>query len=81
MVKTPFGCDPVVGSLTTSKKYKVTNRIQEETKHRVYDAVFNFIDSRYYNVFAAVSSNRTMNCACLPVARKRASTQLDVVKV
>ncbi|PWA74234.1 polycomb group protein FIE2 [Artemisia annua] len=85
MVKTPFGCDPVVGSLTPSKEYRVTNRIQEETKHGVYDAVFNFIDSRYYNVFATVSRNRYLFGTSRNELRdayllleNEASTQLDV---
>jgi len=54
-----LGCDPVVGSLTSSKKreYRVTNRLQEG-KRPLYAVVFNFIDSRYFNVFATVGGNR-----------------------
>ena len=54
-----LGCDPVVGSLTCSKKreYRVTNRLQEG-KRPLYAVIFNFIDSRYFNVFATVGGNR-----------------------
>ena len=54
-----LGCEPVVGSLTPSKKrdYRVTNRLQEG-KRPLYAVVFNFIDSRYLNVFATVGGNR-----------------------
>ncbi|GJX56716.1 reverse transcriptase domain-containing protein [Tanacetum coccineum] len=59
MVKTTLGCEPVVGSLKPSRKrdYRVTNRLQEG-KRPIYAVVFNFIDSRYYNVFATVGGNR-----------------------
>ncbi|KAE8637212.1 hypothetical protein CSA_021115 [Cucumis sativus] len=51
--------EPVVGLLTPSKKkeYRVTNRLQEG-KRPLYAVVFNFIDSRYFNVFATVGGNR-----------------------
>jgi polycomb protein EED len=54
-----LGCEPVVGSLAPSKKkeYRVTNRLQEG-KRPLYAIVFNFIDSRYLNVFATVGGNR-----------------------
>jgi len=57
-----LGCDPVVGSLTASKKreYRVTNRLQEG-KRPLYAVVFNFIDSRYFNVFATVGGNRVLS--------------------
>ncbi|MCD7463905.1 hypothetical protein HAX54_051682 [Datura stramonium] len=60
--KVPLGCEPVVGSLTPSKKkeYRVTNRLQEG-KRPLYAVVFNFIDSRYFNVFATVGGNRVLN--------------------
>ncbi|XP_057950275.1 polycomb group protein FIE1 isoform X2 [Malania oleifera] len=66
MAKTPLGCEPVVGSLTPSKKreYRVTNRLQEG-KRPLYAVVFNFIDSRYYNVFATVGGNRVTVYQCL----------------
>lgn len=54
-----LGCEPVVGSLTSSRKkeYRVTNRLQEG-KRPLYAVAFNFIDSRYFNVFATVGGNR-----------------------
>ena len=63
MVKTTLGCEPVVGSLAPSRKrdYRVTNRLQEG-KRPIYAVVFNFIDSRYYNVFATVGGNRVSYC-------------------
>lgn len=59
MAKTQLGCEPVVGSLTPSKKkdYKVTNRLQEG-KRPLYAVAFNFIDSRFFDVFATVGGNR-----------------------
>ncbi|GMN56181.1 hypothetical protein TIFTF001_025306 [Ficus carica] len=59
MAKVSLGSEPVVGSLTPLKKreYKVTNRLQEG-KRPLYAVVFNFIDSRYFNVFATVGGNR-----------------------
>lgn len=59
MAKLTVGSEAVVGSLTTPKKkdYKVTNRLQEG-KRPLYAVVFNFIDSRFYNVFATVGGNR-----------------------
>lgn len=59
MAKIALGCEPVVGSLTPSKKreYRLTNRLQEG-KRPLYAVVFNFIDSRYFNVFATVGGNR-----------------------
>lgn len=61
MAKITLGCEPVVGSLTPSKKrdYRVTNRLQEG-KRPIYAVVFNFIDSRYFNVFATVGGNRVL---------------------
>ncbi|KAK6230371.1 hypothetical protein QUC31_001889 [Theobroma cacao] len=66
MAKTPIGLEPVVGSLTPSKKreYRVTNRLQEG-KRPLYAVVFNFIDSRYFNVFATVGGNRVTVYQCL----------------
>lgn len=59
MAKYALGSEPVVGLLTPSKKkeYRVTNRLQEG-KRPLYAVVFNFIDSRYFNVFATVGGNR-----------------------
>ncbi|KAI3986594.1 hypothetical protein MKX01_014132 [Papaver californicum] len=70
---TTLGCEPAVGSLTltSSKKrdYRVTNRLQEG-KRPIYAVVFNFVDSRYFNVFGTVGQNRkeesfyTLSWAC-----------------
>uniref|UniRef100_A0A6N2MSP5 Uncharacterized protein n=1 Tax=Salix viminalis TaxID=40686 RepID=A0A6N2MSP5_SALVM len=66
MAKIALGCEPVVGSLTPSKKreYRLTNRLQEG-KRPLYAVVFNFIDSRYFNVFATVGGNRVTVYQCL----------------
>ncbi|CAN1168071.1 Polycomb group protein FIE1 [Linum perenne] len=66
MARIPLGCEPVVGSLVPSKKrdYRVTNRLQEG-KRPLYAVVFNFIDSRYFNVFATVGGNRVTVYQCL----------------
>lgn len=66
MAKIPLGCEPVVGSLTATKKrdFRVTNRLQEG-KRPIYAVVFNFIDSRFYNVFATVGGNRVTVYQCL----------------
>ncbi|GKV45796.1 hypothetical protein SLEP1_g52840 [Rubroshorea leprosula] len=64
MAKTPIGLEPVVGSLTPSKKreYRFANRLQEG-KRPLYAVVFNFIDSRYFSVFATVGGNRLKDVA------------------
>ncbi|OIW03160.1 hypothetical protein TanjilG_11797 [Lupinus angustifolius] len=61
-----LGNEPVVGSLTSSKKkdYRITNRLQEG-KRPLYAIVFNFLDSRYFNVFATVGLNRVTVYQCL----------------
>ncbi|CAI0437094.1 unnamed protein product [Linum tenue] len=66
MARIPLGCEPVIGSLVPSKKrdYRVTNRLQEG-KRPLYAVVFNFIDSRYFNVFATVGGNRVTVYQCL----------------
>eukprot|EP00249_Psilotum_nudum_P014713 c24960_g1_i5 orf=731-1816(-) len=59
-VRTGLGTSPVVGSLVSAKKrkeYKVSNRLQEG-KRPIYAVCFNFLDSRYYNVFATAGGNR-----------------------
>ncbi|KAL5978182.1 Polycomb group protein fie2 [Asimina triloba] len=63
---TALGCEPVVGSLTATKKreYKVSNRVPEG-KRPLYAIAFNFLDSRYYNVFATVGGNRVTIYQCL----------------
>lgn len=62
-----LGTEPVVGNLNSSRKkeYRVTNRLQEG-KRPLYAVVFNFIDSRYFNVFATVGGNRVTIYQCLP---------------
>ncbi|KAK1283948.1 Polycomb group protein FIE2 [Acorus calamus] len=66
MAKTALGCEPSVGSLVPTKKreYRVTNRIQEG-KRPIYAIVFNFVDARYYSVFATVGGNRITIYQCL----------------
>ncbi|WJX10147.1 Polycomb group protein fie2 [Trifolium repens] len=61
-----LGSEPVIGNLNPSKKreYRVTNRLQEG-KRPLYAIVFNFIDSRYFNVFATVGGNRVTIYHCL----------------
>lgn len=56
-----LGREPITGALNPSKKreYRVTNRLQEG-KRPLYAVVFNFIDSRYFNVFATVGGNRVL---------------------
>ncbi|MCO5558478.1 hypothetical protein L7F22_012062 [Adiantum nelumboides] len=60
-VKSGLGTDPVVGLLGGAvkkrKEYKVCNKLQEG-KRPVYAVCFNFIDSRFYNVFATAGGNR-----------------------
>ncbi|KAK3199479.1 hypothetical protein Dsin_022894 [Dipteronia sinensis] len=66
MAKAAIGSEALVGSLTPSKKrdYRVTNKLQEG-KRPLYAVVFNFIDSRYFNVFATVGGNRVTVYQCL----------------
>ncbi|TXG67380.1 hypothetical protein EZV62_008655 [Acer yangbiense] len=66
MAKVAIGSEALVGSLTPSKKrdYRVTNKLQEG-KRPLYAVVFNFIDSRYFNVFATVGGNRVTVYQCL----------------
>ncbi|RRT52660.1 hypothetical protein B296_00050326 [Ensete ventricosum] len=63
MAKSGLGCEPAVGSLTASRKreYKVSNRVHEG-KRPLYAMAFNFIDARYYDVFATVGGNRVSSC-------------------
>ncbi|XP_077243495.1 transducin/WD40 repeat-like superfamily protein [Tasmannia lanceolata] len=64
--KTALGSEPAVGTLTVSKKkeYRVTNRLQEG-KRPLYAIAFNFVDARYFNVFATVGGNRATIYQCL----------------
>ncbi|XP_073114095.1 polycomb group protein FIE1 isoform X4 [Elaeis guineensis] len=67
MAKTgQLGCEAAVGSLTPAKKkeYKVSNRLHEG-KRPLYAISFNFIDARYYDVFATVGGNRVTVYRCL----------------
>ncbi|KAJ0102368.1 hypothetical protein Patl1_04329 [Pistacia atlantica] len=66
MAKTAIGSEPLVGSLVPSKKrdYRVTNKLQEG-KRPLYAVAFNFIDSRYFNVFATFGGNRATVYQCL----------------
>ena len=59
MSKIALGNESLVGSLTPSNKksYKVTNRIQEGKKP-LYAVVFNFLDSRFFNVFVTAGRNK-----------------------
>ncbi|CAK8579416.1 unnamed protein product [Lathyrus sativus] len=61
-----LGSEPVIGILNPSKKreYRVTNSHQEGKCH-LYVVVFNFINSRYVNVFAIVGSKRVTIYHCL----------------
>lgn len=59
-VRTGLGTDPVVGVTVGAKKrkeFKVSCRIQEG-KRPIYAVCFNFLDSRYRNVFATAGGNR-----------------------
>ncbi|PIA46819.1 hypothetical protein AQUCO_01500396v1 [Aquilegia coerulea] len=68
MAKTTLGCEPVIGSLTLStsnkKDYRITNRLQDG-KRPLYAVVFNFVDSRYFNVFATAGGHRVTVYHCL----------------
>ncbi|KAI3860514.1 hypothetical protein MKX03_017896 [Papaver bracteatum] len=65
---TILGREAAVGSLTlTSTKkrdYRVTSRIQEG-KSPIYAIVFNFLDSRYFDVFGTVCQNQVNVYQCL----------------
>ncbi|XP_014522006.2 polycomb group protein FERTILIZATION-INDEPENDENT ENDOSPERM isoform X2 [Vigna radiata var. radiata] len=61
-----LGSEPVVGSLAPAKKkeYRITNRLQEGQRP-IYAVAFNFLDSRYLNVFVTVGGNRITVYQCL----------------
>ncbi|KAI3933620.1 hypothetical protein MKW92_030452 [Papaver armeniacum] len=65
---TKLGCEAAVGSLsltsTNKRDYRVTSRIQEGASP-IYAVVFNFVDSRYFNVFGTVGQNRVNVYQCL----------------
>jgi polycomb protein EED len=54
-----LGCEAAEGSLTPSKsrEYKLCSK-HAEGKRPLYAIGFNFIDARYYDVFATVGGNR-----------------------
>jgi polycomb protein EED len=54
-----LGSEAAVGSLTATKKreYRVTNKLHEG-KRPLYAISFNFLDARYYDVFASAGGNR-----------------------
>lgn len=54
-----LGCEAAVGSLTPSREreYKVTNK-HTEGRCPVYAIVFNFLDVRYYDIFATACGPR-----------------------
>jgi hypothetical protein len=54
-----LGSEVAVGSLTATKKreYRVTNKLHEG-KRPLYAIFFNFLDARYYDVFASAGGNR-----------------------
>ncbi|KFK39391.1 fertilization-independent endosperm protein [Arabis alpina] len=66
MSKVALGHESLVGSLLPSNKksYKVTNRIQEGKKP-LYALVFNFLDARFFTVFAVAGGNRITLYNCL----------------
>ncbi|CAH8358362.1 unnamed protein product [Eruca vesicaria subsp. sativa] len=66
MSKITLGNESIVGSLTPSNKksYKLTNKIREGDTP-VYSVVFNFLDSRFFSVFASACGNRINLYNCL----------------
>ncbi|KAF0924539.1 hypothetical protein E2562_010179 [Oryza meyeriana var. granulata] len=61
-----LGCEAAVGSLAPSRKreYKACNKLTEG-KRPLYAIGFNFLDVRYYDVFATVGGNRVTTYSCL----------------
>lgn len=62
MLNGGLGCEVVCGSLTPSntKKYKLSNRLWEGDRP-IYGISYNFIDSRFFSLFATVGGNRVSN--------------------
>ncbi|BBN04603.1 polycomb protein EED [Marchantia polymorpha subsp. ruderalis] len=63
----PFGNEPVEGVVTILKKkrdYKVCNRMAEG-KRPLYAITFNFLDSRFFSLFATAGGNRVTVYDCL----------------
>ncbi|CAM6101382.1 unnamed protein product [Calypogeia fissa] len=79
----PLGGEPVEGQAVVGKKkrdYKVTNRLQEG-KRPLYAITFNFIDSRFFTIFASAGANRVTVYQCLeggPIAVLQAYVDEDV---
>ncbi|XP_052166040.1 polycomb group protein FIE1 [Oryza glaberrima] len=61
-----LGCEAAVGSLTPSREreYKVTNK-HTEGRRPIYAIVFNFLDVRYYDIFATACGPRLSTYCCL----------------
>ncbi|KAJ1267159.1 hypothetical protein BS78_07G035300, partial [Paspalum vaginatum] len=61
-----LGCEVAEGSLIPTQKrlYKPCGKYIEG-KHPIYGIVFNFMDARYYDVFATVSLNCVTTYRCL----------------
>ncbi|OEL26738.1 Polycomb group protein FIE2 [Dichanthelium oligosanthes] len=58
-----LGCEVVVGSLdrpSWKRMYKPCGQ-HTEGKHPLYGIGFNFMDARYYDIFATVGGNRSFN--------------------
>ncbi|CAM6102314.1 unnamed protein product [Calypogeia fissa] len=78
----PLGGEPVEGQAVVGKKkrdYKVTNRLQEG-KRPLYAITFNFIDSRFFTIFASAGANRVTVYQCLeggPIAVLQAYVDED----
>ncbi|CAN7083748.1 unnamed protein product [Brassica oleracea var. botrytis] len=71
-----------IGSLTPSNKksYKVTNRIQEGKKP-LYDVVFNFFDSRFFNVFVTAGGNKVKVFSFYCFGRQLGPIRNDFLKI
>ncbi|WVZ95193.1 hypothetical protein U9M48_040989 [Paspalum notatum var. saurae] len=61
-----LGCEVAEGSLIPTHKrlYKPCGKHTEE-KHPIYGIVFNFMDARYYDIFATASINHVTTYRCL----------------
>ncbi|KAF7093455.1 hypothetical protein CFC21_095866 [Triticum aestivum] len=62
-----LGCDAAVGSLVPSgsREFKLCSK-HTEGKHPLYAISFNFIDARYYDIFATAGGNRVTTYRGLP---------------
>ncbi|KAF0924537.1 hypothetical protein E2562_010177 [Oryza meyeriana var. granulata] len=61
-----LGCEVAAGSLMANREreYKSTNKLTEG-RRPIYAIVFNFLDVRYYDVFATASGPRLSTYRCL----------------